>query len=302
MSGVTNILESIYSVARTMNPVDFVDIALLSYIIYFFLKLIRETRAGQLFKGIAFLLIVYLIGKFIELKAITYILERVFDIGILAILIMFQPEVRRAVEKLGHSRLGLSNILASSTREATIAKWSKAIDAVCDACEEFSPVKTGAIIAIERQTRLGEHIEGGVELNAEPSKELLGAIFFHNAPLHDGAVIMRDGMILAAECFFPMPQKEAFINKKLGSRHRAAIGMSENSDAIIIVVSEETGQISFAENGTLIRDLNRDTLHDLLTDKLIPKQQDTKKIPFMPIRLPGQNHQERGDAQNEKNP
>ncbi len=281
MTGLTEILESIYSVVKTMKPVDFVDIALLSYIIYFFLNLIKETRAGQLFKGIAFLLLVYIIGKFIELKSITYILTRIFDIGILAILIMFQPEVRRAIEKLGHSRLGLTAFLAPSSREAAVQKWEKAIDAICSACAEFSHDCTGAIIAIERQTRLGEHIEGGVEINAEPSKELLGAIFFHNAPLHDGAVIMRDGIVLAAECFFPMPQKEAFINKKLGSRHRAAIGMSENSDAIVIVVSEETGQISVAENGSLQRDFSQETLKQLLTDMLIPKQQEQKK--FFPL-------------------
>ena len=294
MTGLTEILESIYSVVRTMKPVDFIDIALLSYIIYFFLKLIKETRAGQLFKGIAFLLVVYIIGKFIDMKAITYILTKIFDIGILAILIMFQPEVRRAIEKLGHSRLGLGSFLAPTNREVAILKWGKAITAICDACAEFSKDCTGAIIAIERQTRLGEHIEGGVEVNAEPSKELLGAIFFHNAPLHDGAVIMRDGVVLAAECFFPMPQKEAFINKKLGSRHRAAIGMSENSDAIVIVVSEETGQISVAENGSLERDFNRDTLEQLLTEKLIPKQQDNKKLPFNPLPLRRQS-QERNE-------
>ena len=295
MSGLTEILESIYSIVKTMKPVDFVDIALLSYIIYFFLKLIKETRAGQLFKGIAFLLLVYIIGKFIELKAITYILEKVFNIGILAILIMFQPEVRRAVEKIGHSKLGLETFLSSSGREAAAVKWEKAIEAICNACEEFSHDCTGAIIAIERQTRLGEHIEGGVEVNAEPSKELLGAIFFHNAPLHDGAVIMRDGIVLAAECFFPMPQKEAFINKKLGSRHRAAIGMSENSDAIIIVVSEETGQISVAENGSLQRDFDKQMLKNFLTDRLIPKQQDSGK--FFPLHRQSSERNEQ-DEQN----
>lgn len=299
MTGLTEVLESIYSVVKTMKPVDFIDIALLSYIIYFFLKLIRETRAGQLFKGIAFLLVVYAVGKFIELKAITYILTRVFDIGILAILIMFQPEVRRAMEKLGHSRLGLSSFLASSNRETAALKWGKAIEAICNACEEFSRDCTGAIIALERQTRLGEHIEGGVEINAEPSKELLGAIFFHNAPLHDGAVIMRDGMVLAAECFFPMPQKEAFINKKLGSRHRAAIGMSENSDAIIIVVSEETGQISVAENGNLTRDFSKETLNQFLTDLLIPKQPENKMMRFTPLRRQPQERNEQNEENDE---
>lgn len=277
MSNLKEILESVYSVMHTMTPVDFLDIALLSYIIYVTLKLIRETRAGQLFKGISFLLVVYMIGKMIELKSITYILEHVFNIGILAILIMFQPEVRRAVEKLGHTKLGLDTILSASSNEMT-AKWSPAIGAICDACVELSKTCTGALIVIEKQTKLGEQIENGTILNAAPSKELFGNIFYPKTPLHDGAVIMRDGMILAAACFLPKPQKEELINKKLGSRHRAAIGMSENSDAIVIVVSEETGQISVAENGTLTRDFDHDSLQQLLTDNLIPKQPENKKM------------------------
>lgn len=295
MDNMKEVLESVYSVVHTMTPVDFVDIALLSYIIYFFLKLIRETRAGQLFKGISFLLVVYMVGKMIELKSITYILEHVFNIGILAILIMFQPEVRRAVEKLGHTKLGLDAILSGSNDEVT-AKWSIAIEAICDSCVELSKTCTGALIVIEKQTRLGEQIENGTILNAVPSKELFGNIFYPKTPLHDGAVIMRDGMILAAACFLPKPQKEELINKKLGSRHRAAIGMSENSDAVVIVVSEETGQISVAENGTLRRDFNHETLHQLLTDKLIPKQQDNKKMRLPILR----NRTEKRDSKHEK--
>lgn len=297
MNNVKEILESVYSVVHTMKPVDFVDIGLLSYIIYFFLKLIRETRAGQLFKGIAFLLVAYMVGKVIELKSITYILEHVFNIGILAILILFQPEVRRAVEKLGHTKLGLDAILSSSSNEIT-AKWSIAIDAICESCVELSATCTGALIVIEKQTRLGEQIENGTILNAMPTKELFGNIFYPKTPLHDGAVIMRDGMILAAACFLPKPQKEELINKKLGSRHRAAIGMSENSDAIVIVVSEETGQISVAENGNLKRDFEFDTLHQLLTDKLIPKQQDNKKMRLPILR----SRTEKRDSEHEKNP
>ncbi|MDE6707530.1 MAG: diadenylate cyclase CdaA [Oscillospiraceae bacterium] len=296
MNNMKEILESVYSVVHTMKPVDFVDIGLLSYIIYFFLKLIRETRAGQLFKGIAFLLIAYMVGKMIELKSITYILEHVFNIGILAILILFQPEVRRAVEKLGHTKLGLDAILSASSDEVT-AKWAIAIEAICESCVELSKTCTGALIVIEKQTKLGEQIENGTIVNAIPSKELFGNIFYPKTPLHDGAVIMRDGMILAAACFLPKPQKEELINKKLGSRHRAAIGMSENSDAIVIVVSEETGQISVAENGSLTRDFEFDTLHKLLTDKLIPKQQDNKKMRLPLLR----SRTEKRDS-HEKNP
>ena len=177
MSGLTEILESIYSVVKTMKPVDFVDIALMSYIIYFFLKLIKETRAGQLFKGIAFLLVVYIIGKFIELKSITYILERVFNIGILAIFIVFQPEVRRAVEKLGHSKLGLQAVIPVSPDDER-AKWEKTIDELSTACAKMGADCTGAIIAIERQTRLGEHIDEkkATFLNAVPSDTLFRAI------------------------------------------------------------------------------------------------------------------------------
>lgn len=269
-----DIWASIVSVVRTMEPVDFLDIALLSYIIYYFFKLIRETRAGQLAKGIVFLAIAYVLGRLAELKAIPFLLESLFRIGVLALLIVFQPEVRRAVEKLGHSKFGLNSLrLIGSTDEIT-ARWQPAIEAICDSCVELSATCTGALIVVEQQTRLGEQIENGTVVNAVPSKELFGNIFYPKTPLHDGAVIMRDGIILAAACFLPKPQKEELINKKLGSRHRAAIGMSENSDAIVIVVSEETGAISVAENGTLTRNFTREQLHHLLTDRLIPKQSD----------------------------
>ncbi len=274
---LNDIWTSIYSVLRTMHPVDFVDIALLSYLIYYVFKFIRETRAGPLFKGIVFLLAAYVISKTIGLKAITYLLEATFDIGIIALLIIFQPEIRRAVEKLGHTQFGLKSLGFGSSSDEKTAKWEAAIQAICESCVELSASCTGALIVIEQKTKLGEQIENGTIVNATPSKELFGNIFYPKTPLHDGAVIMRDGMILAAACFLPKPQKEELINKKLGSRHRAAIGMSENSDALVIVVSEETGQISVAENGNLTRNFTYDKLHHLLTERLIPKQPDGKR-------------------------
>ncbi len=274
----SDIWESIYSVIKTMHPIDFIDIGLLSYLIYLLFKLIRETRAGQLFKGVLFLIVAYALCELLELKAITYLLSQTFDVGLLALLIMFQPEIRRVFEKLGHSHFGLKNLGFVGTSDELTAKWTLAIDAICDSCVELSSTCTGALIVIEKQTKLGEQIENGTILNAEPSKELFGNIFYPKTPLHDGAVIMRDGMILAAACFLPKPQKEELINKKLGSRHRAAIGMSENSDALVIVVSEETGQISVAENGVLTRNFTRDKLHHLLTESLIPKQSDTSLL------------------------
>ncbi len=288
--------ESLLSVLRTMVPLDFLDIALLSYIIYYFIKFMRETRAGQLIKGIFFLVIVYVLGKIFTLNAITYLLERLFDIGIIAILVIFQPEVRRAVEKLGHSQFGLHALRLVGSSDEAAARWTPAIEEICDACVELSSTCTGALIVIEQKTRLGEQIENGTILNATPSKELFGNIFYPKTPLHDGAVIMRDGMILAAACFLPKPQKEELINKKLGSRHRAAIGMSENSDAIVIVVSEETGQISVAENGTLTRNYTREKLSHLLTERLIPKQNESK------LRLISRHHAREDVAPDEKDP
>ena len=288
MSLLHDFWETLVSVVRTMGPWDLLDIALLSYIIYYFYKLVRETRAGQLFKGIAFLLLVYAFGEIVELKAITYLLEKLFSFGVLAILIVFQPEVRRAVEKLGHSKLGLSTLRLGLTDDLQ-ERWKNAVEEICDACVELSAGCVGALIVIEQQTHLGEQIENGTLINADISAMLLGNLFFKNSPLHDGAIIIRDGRIHAAGCQLPKPQKEELINKKLGSRHRAAIGMSENSDAIILVVSEETGQISVAENGTLTRNFTREKLHSLLTARLIPDTSEKKRLFRFKNRKEGQH-------------
>ena len=261
-----DIKDSLYSVIKTMSVVDFIDIALLTYIVYMLLKLMRETRAGQLIKGICLLVGAYVIFKYIELKAVTYLIKQTIDIGLIAVLILFQPELRRALEKVGRTRMGLQMFGFGESRSDLHERWSPAIQAICDSCIELSATFTGALIVIERQVRLGEQIETGTIMKAKPSKEIFGNIFYPKTPLHDGAVIMRDGIILAAACFLPKPQKEELVNKKLGSRHRAAIGMSENSDAIVIVVSEETGMISIAVDGVLTREYTHEKLKTLLTN------------------------------------
>ncbi len=255
---------AVVSVLSTLEFRDLVDLLALSYIIYLLLKLIRETRAGQLIKGILLLVAGYFISSFLRLKVIKYILEKVLDIGFLAMIILFQPELRRVLEKFGRTKLGVHFLGLGISSDELVQKWNVAIESICDSCVELSASCTGALIVVERQVRLGEQIETGTVLNALPSKEIFGNIFYPKTPLHDGAVIMRDGIILAAACFLPKPQNDAIINKKLGSRHRAAIGMSENSDAVIIVVSEETGQISVAMNGVLTRDYTREKLKQLL--------------------------------------
>ena len=208
------------------------------------------------------------ISKKIKLKVVSYILEKALGMGVLAMIILFQPELRRALEKAGRTKFGIRLFGLGQNTDELKKQWAPAIESICDSCVELSATCTGALIVVERQVRLGEQIETGTLLNARPSKEIFGNIFYPKTPLHDGAVIMRDGIILAAACFLPKPQKDALINKQLGSRHRAAIGMSENSDAIVIVVSEETGQISVALNGELTRDYTHDKLKALLEEKI----------------------------------
>lgn len=263
-----DVLDAFLSVISTFKAKDVIDVLILTYVIYILLKLIRETRAGQLVKGILFLVASYFISVALELNVVSYLLNKALSMGVLAMIVLFQPELRRALEKAGRTRFGIHLFGIGQNNDELQQRWGPAIEAICDSCVELSATCTGALIVVERQVRLGEQIETGTILNATPSKEVFGNIFYPKTPLHDGAVIMRDGIILAAACFLPKPQNDAIINKKLGSRHRAAIGMSENSDAVVVVVSEETGQISVAVNGTLTRDYTHDKLKLLLEDML----------------------------------
>ncbi len=271
-----DIWENLLSVFRLMEPVDYIDILLLAWLIYKGIKIIRETRALQLVKGILLLAVLFFLVNQFELKAMRVIIDTFLNVGIVAILIVFQPELRRILEKLGRTKVTSITKNFEVNEEATL-RTQRCIDAVCDACEQLSHTRTGALIVFERDTKLGEQIDTGTSINATPSVEIFGNIFFPNTPLHDGAVIIRDGMIYAAGCFLPKPQQEELIPKALGSRHRAAIGISEVSDAVTVVVSEETGNISVSENGTLTRNFNKDTLHKLLEEKLLPEHPEQKK-------------------------
>ncbi|MCI5904329.1 MAG: diadenylate cyclase CdaA [Oscillospiraceae bacterium] len=290
-------MDVLYTMRSYLNSVlpitfwDLLDIAVLAVIIYKGITIVKETRAGGLLKGVAVLIAAYAIMEFFEMKAMAYIMKNLFSIGLLAIVILFQPELRRTIEKMGRSKITKIPVISSigsDNNDVVTAKWNTAIEAVCDACEDLSATTTGALIVIERESKLGEQIDTGTILNAVPSKELFGNIFFKNTPLHDGAVIMRDGIVLAAACFLPKPQKEESINKQLGSRHRAAIGMSENSDAIVIAVSEETGVISVAENGSLERGFSRDSLKKYLRSKLIPEKTQRQPKAPKPPKNPGE--------------
>ncbi len=270
-----NLLTELWNVILSIRFIDILDMLLLTYLIYIVLKMVKETRAGQLLKGIALLVCAYILSDVMGLKAMRLITQSVLSIGLLALVILFQPELRRALEKFGQSTFHLKNLTSLGHSNEIIERWETAIPIICESAAELSRTYTGALIVIERSTKLGEHISNGTILNAVPSLQLFGTIFFPKTPLHDGAVIMRDGIVWAAACFLPNPQKEERVEKHLGSRHRAAIGMSENSDALVIVVSEETGQISVACDGELTRNFTAETLEKLLRDTLIPEKSDS---------------------------
>ena len=276
---IQDILARFISVIRSINLVDVLDMLIMAYLMYKGYKLVRETRAQQLVKGIILLCILYFIIKQLELKIMGFLLENFFQVGIIAIIVMFQPELRRVLEKMGRTNVKNFGVFSSSdSGKSPEASWENAISEICEAAAELSETTTGALIVIERQTRLGEQIATGTVLNCDISSEVLGNIFYPKAPLHDGAVIIRDAKILAAGCFLPKPQKEELINKQLGSRHRAAIGMSEVSDAIVVIVSEETGTVSIAESGELSRGYDKSKLEAFLRSRLIPEKASEDKL------------------------
>ncbi len=243
---------------------DVIDIALVAVILYFAIKFVRETRAAQLVKGIILFLIFYIVAIVFDLTTISFILEYVFQYGLVAIALIFQPEIRRALEKVGRSKI--SSIFKQPSKDKD-SKWRYAIDPICEACHRLSCDKTGALIVIERNTRLGESVERAVVIDSIPSVSLITNIFFVNSPLHDGGLIVRDARLYAASCFFQPSDKVENIS--LGSRHRAALGVSEVSDAIVVVVSEETGIISIATDGKLIRNFTKETLKEFLNENLL---------------------------------
>ena len=269
MERLNDIMSMAMSMISSITLLDILDMVLMTYIIYKGFKLVRETKAQQLVTGILIILALYALSSLLQLKVMSFLLRNFFQVGLIALIIVFQPELRRILERVG--RTNVKSVFNSATNQDNlIQNWSDTINVIGEAVSQLSDTATGALIVIERSNRLGVQIENGTIMDCIPSVPTLGSIFFPKTPLHDGAVVIRDARIIAAGCFLPTPQKEERINKQLGSRHRAAIGMSENSDAIIIVVSEETGTVSIAENGELTRGYTKERLVQFLRAKLIP--------------------------------
>lgn len=276
---VTNIWYQFLGLLSSFTLSSAVDVLLVSFIIYQFIKLIRETRAEQLVKGILILLIVWSAANLFNLQMMKTILSYVFNFSVIALMIVFQPEVRRALEQIGRS--GLRKGFGLVQKEEDMEKEKRrCIQAVSEAADNFQRSKTGALIVFERETKLGDIIDTGTVVNAIPSVPLIGNIFWNKAPLHDGAMVIRESMVYAAGCILPLTKSDT-VSVDLGTRHRAGIGMSENSDAVILIVSEETGQISLAVNGRLTRNYSKETLQEALEGYLLTEEKAERRIPSL---------------------
>jgi len=251
-----------------------VDISIVTYAIYKIIKLVKETRAWQLIKGIIVILIATELSKLLKLNTVAYILSNTVSILAFAMVVLFQPELRRGLEQIGRSRF--TDFFNFEDKEERV-KTTAMIEDIVKACIELSKSFTGALIVVERDTKIGEIIKTGIELDSVVTTELLINIFTPNTPLHDGAVVVRDNRVKAASCFLPLTDNPN-LSKELGTRHRAALGITEVSDAFAIVVSEESGKISFALNGGLTRNLTPDTLRKALNKNLLDQKETSNRL------------------------
>ena len=256
------VFESIAKYLQIIRVNDLIDVIVVAFLVYFLINLIKETRGMQLFKGLVFIGVVFLISTIFKLTALNYILAATVQIGLFALVVIFQPELRNILERLGRFSLITNIISASGNEEKKII--SQTIKAVVTSAENMSRTRTGALMVLERETRLGEYLSTGTQINADVSSRLLENIFVPNTPLHDGAVIIRNDKIITAGCVLPLTANNN-ISPDLGTRHRAAIGLSEATDAVVVVVSEESGKISVAMNGTLTRNLMPANLEKMLS-------------------------------------
>lgn len=280
----SHIINNIANFLDIKSPLDIVrtivDIGIVSYVIYKGILLVRETRAMQLIKGFAVILIAYYLSDLLQLRTIEYIFQNTFQLLSLALVVIFQPELRRGLEQIGRSRFRSMFGLDSSS---LAVQTTTVIEEIVRAAASMSKTQTGALIVVERATKIGEIINTGIHLESNVSSELLVNIFTPNTPLHDGAVVIRSNKIMAAACFLPLTDNQN-LSKELGTRHRAAIGISEISDSIVVVVSEETGSISFALNGGLTRNLTPDLLRKALNKNLLEKETPTKKLSIWKVK------------------
>ena len=267
------VLDSFFSAFnqfRTISFIDIIDILIVAYIIYRIMKLLKDTSAERLIKGIIILVGIMLLASMLHLTMISWLLQQALNVGLFAIVVVFQPELRRLLEQIGKGNFSRLIVPADAPDEV-----ESMITATVSACADMSRTKTGALIVFERRERLGEIISTGTMVDAAPSAELIKNIFFKNSPLHDGAMIVRAGRVCAAGCVLPLSGNQS-LSRDLGTRHRAAVGMSESADSVLVVVSEETGSISVAIGGMPKRHLSPDMLRKLLENELLDSEKQEK--------------------------
>ena len=269
-------LYDMKGIVNSFGFADFLDISVVAYLIYHAIRLLRDTRASQLIKGLAIMVGIYAIASIAGMRSLSFLITYIFQYGALAVFIMFQPELRRSLEQVGRTRFSKLQLFnTQSSVDDLNNQWYKAINSIGEAASFLSKRRIGALMVLERQSNLGEIINTGTVIDAAPSTELLGNIFFPNSPLHDGALIIRQGRLVAAGCFLPLSDNFS-ISKEMGTRHRAGLGMSENSDAVVVIVSEETGIITVAEKGKLRRGFTEEQLVKELTAAFIVEKREER--------------------------
>ena len=263
--------DIIANITANITVFDIIDILVVAFIVYKILGFIRDSRAQQLVKGVLVLVAVFALSGVLHLNTINWILKNAMTVGILAVVILFQPELRRGLERMGRTGILADRFMGDKSKAKSV------VDSFVDAVNAFSSTRTGALIVIEREVSLGDIAENGTILNADVSAELLGNIFYKGSPMHDGAAIIRGEKVFAAGCVLPLTSR-IDIGKELGTRHRAAIGITENSDAVAIVVSEENGIISVARDGKINRFLDSKGLEKLLLTLYLDENNEDRGI------------------------
>ena len=263
--GFNSVVDYTVSFIRLLRVNDLVDICIVAIAVYYFMMATRGTRAVQLIKGVLILVALYMASSLLKFYTLNYIMSALVQVAMFGMIVIFQPELRNLLEKMGRLKIGHFLGIVTDPAEQGI---DNVIENISRASWNMSQTKTGALIVIERNTRLGEYMHSGTIINALVSSELLGNIFVPNTPLHDGAVIIRGNQIITAGCVLPLTANTN-LTSELGTRHRAALGLSEASDAVVVVVSEETGKISLAINGSLTRNLTEQSLKKALTKLLL---------------------------------
>lgn len=264
---------------QLVRVTDIIDILVVAVIVYYIIRIANETRAKNLLKGIAIIFVVFFVSRWLNLTALNYIIGAALQVGAFAVVVIFQPELRNLLERMGRIKLGR---IIDFTGDNDAEDIDAAIASVARAAGDMAKTRTGALMVLERETMLGEFLNTGTQLDANVSSGLLENIFVPNTPLHDGAVIIRGSKIITAGCVLPLTSNPN-LSRELGTRHRAALGLSENTDAVVVVVSEETGKISVAEAGSLTRNLSEESLRRLLSRLMTAnkdKNETIEKIKF----------------------